>query len=425
MSDRNANAADRVERLKQDPRDVDSSTINELIRSEDKSERRLVADALLGIAESDPEFLVESRIDSSPLLEDESPLIRNNATLTASSLATDFPDEIANQLPALLDLLADEDSLVRANATKTIAILLSRDPEAVAGRIVPAIPRLIEQFGTDLAVDSYVLHVLQSLAEERPKEVAAHLETLLSVFDDEYVGSVLEQPDLGLSEENGAASGAAAVEASAEAVQQEGIERRNTNQELAAITIAKIVDECPEAVPELVSYVEPSLDNVKSSRAGNAMAIVGYLAEEHTDNITPLTDKIAAVLIGSDDVTTKVQSARTLALIAERSPERVSLVVGAEMERVLELLDVNDTELQAVVLGLLSYVAEIDPETVEQGRDRFVEFLDHENAYVRGNTVLTLKFVDPGAVPANLASSDPDEYVREMAAGVDATAGEE
>ncbi|SIR74575.1 HEAT repeat-containing protein [Haladaptatus litoreus] len=355
------------------------------------------ANTLLEIASDDPDTVSTAELVT--ILVHGTPPARSVA-VEAYEVVVDARPNAATSVATELHCLLDDEN-VRAKAAGAIAHLAERGA-APFKKSIPSLIRMVEppiEFGRDHAV-----HALLVLSSQFPRDVESAVSPLLDILENEMDansghknGSELANPSFGHEEPN----------------RETGVVRF-----AAAQTLLHVTRERPAAAVNVIPQVGLLLDDPKARIRGVASEILGAVAKEYPDHVSPHLEKLATLLTDDPEQPVPWKAASALAMLVDEYPEEFADTVADDAGELTLLLNDTNPEVRGVGVALLTYVVEYYPNAIEPATDRLCELLTSENPLIRANAARALR--DAESVVAldtleKVARNDPNSDVQEIA----------
>lgn len=388
------------DRVDEDPDAVSVGEVVRLVEPADVAERRQLVAILDRKVAAAPTSVTDVLEAIEPFFDHENDDVRTVAATTVELLAGRYPERVTGTVDHLSALIHDDNPFARRHAVWALAHLSGHDPELVA----PFVPELRPADDEPPYFErEHVVTILRNVVAEQPDEVVPLVPALLEV---------LESAD---RTSDGRTEGVH-TPGSGGLVDQDQFKDPIDVPLVAAELVADVADTAPADlepyVGDLIAIVEDAGRRTVRRNVVNALA---SLARENPAAVEPAVPGLAARL-QARDVELRVHAARALALVAAVDPAAVTDAVESTVADLEPLLREGTPPVQGAVAGLLSYVAEADPATVDPVVDPLIACLDAEEVFVRGSAAIALGHAggeDAKAALADLLDADLDPELRE------------
>ncbi|MFU8868942.1 HEAT repeat domain-containing protein [Natronococcus sp.] len=364
-------ATDRARRLRDaavaDPEGVALEDAVELLVLGDPETRRLAMACLEDTLEARPGASAAAVTAFERLLEDDDPHVRRRAALSAGAAIENGAEPFAPLVPTLEPIAADPAEPGRDAAVRALSALALECPDAMTDAVDPLLDACHARIVSDTA----------SHETDRPR-------------DDGAPSAVGPERD-----------------------------RRTATRVQATAALTRIAAERPGAAVDRVERVAALLEDDHHLVRAGACEVLESLAEWDPAAVEPFVPALVDRLESDTDHPVPWRAADALNAVGEEYPVRVGEELRDALRKLAAFLDRRDPGIRGIGVGLLAYVAQADPEAVEDTVPRVRELLEDDHAPVRANAALTLGLADrEEAVDAleSLAADDPDGAVRDAAA---------
>ncbi|NKE36103.1 HEAT repeat domain-containing protein [Natronococcus sp. JC468] len=311
------------------------------------------------------------------------------------------PEATDAAVTAFERLLADDDAHVRRRAALSAGAAIQGTDAASFEGLVPA----LEPIGDDPAEPGRdaAIRALAAIALERPESATGATDPLLEVC---HARVVPAEP---------------AADALPGAPSPVGPERdrRSATRVQAVAGLTRIAAERPAVLVDGAERVAALLEDDHHLVRSGACEVLESLAERDPAAVEPFVPALVDRLVSDTDHPVPWRAADALNAVGGAYPERVGTALEPAVDDVGALLERRDPGIRGVGIGLLNYVAQVDPASVEGLLPCVRELLASNHAPVRANAALTLGLAGcEGAVDdlESLAADDPDGAVRDAAA---------
>lgn len=398
-------AIELSEAARASPGDVDRSAVLELLAADDADARRYAIQAFRAADWPASELsAVVTRLESS--LDDDDAMLRNSALQALTDVAARDVELVESVVEDPATLLEDESDLVQSSAVELLFFVAKADPDAV----VDAVPNLIERFDPEtLAGRRGPLFCLAAVARERPDPFVDHVD----VFVDAFL-TTGDEPTV----DTGAIENPVDRERISDAFSNAGKQRR-THRTVAGDVVVNVAQSSPAAVRHRLDDIAAVADDADPQIQGVVVDVFGALAVDHPEAVIDHLPTLAARL--ADPPSVRRRAVQALAALSQSRPEPVVEAIEPYAAELVGALDAEEPTVRSAGAGLLSYLAERDPEAASPAREPARMLLDDDHAFVRGNAVWLLGAVGDASDRERLAElrdSDPDPDVREAATTV-------
>lgn len=227
------------------------------------------------IRELDPDEVTTADIDIERVragLTDEENLVRTHAAKIAGALAAHDVDAVTPLVSTLLDRLAEDHSVVLKESLTALALVADERPAELAD----GVPALVDLLDDELPlIRTFAARVVRPLAAEQPEWFAAELDGLLTVLDSEITNLVegLEEPPMG---------GLSTFE-QYRAIGEEGRKRQLAARAVAANVVVAVAEADSAAVVEHVPAIVDLLDSDDTLLITTSADVIASVAEDHPD----------------------------------------------------------------------------------------------------------------------------------------------
>jgi len=278
----------------------------------------------------------------------EDPARTRQALKTLRTYAAERPTDATTAIPVLRGLLTyDELGPVAARETvKTLRILAEADAEAVAP-VADDLRRYLNYNFDGPPKDT--ARAFAAIAEIHPEDVIEAVPALADLIDDREKGLAYATYTLALISRDTPAAIKPVAATLGRALADESI---NTNARLsAASAFGRTVAEDPALGVEYIDAVLSTLESSDHKLRNNATAILGDIAQTHSDVVKPHVDDLAPYLT-VDDRFTRVNTSGALSRVAEDFPESVEHLTGT----FIDLLADDDPLVRTNACWTLGYL---------------------------------------------------------------------
>lgn len=310
------------------------------------------------------------------------------------------PEASEAAVTAFERLLEDGDPHVRRRAALSAgAAIQGADTESFEALVSP-----LEAIGSDPAEPGRdaAVRALATIGLERPESVTGAVELLLDVCHARVVSA--ESP----ADTSPGASSSVGPER----------DRRLTTRVQAMAGLTRIAAERPETIVGYVDQVVALLEDDHHLIRSGTCEVLESLAEGHSDEVAPFVPALVDRLASDTDHPVPWRAADALNAVGGEYPELVGAALGSVVDDIEALLKRRDPGIRGVGIGLLTYVTQVDPSSVEGLLPRVHELLADDHAPVRANAALTLGLTGYGDAVDDLevlVADDPEPAVRDAA----------
>jgi len=401
-------ARDLADLAREEPSSVDPEELAALLDADAADARWYALQALrtaAGVGAIDLSTFVG---DLRGALADPDARVRSTAAMAIGDVAARDPTAVADHVEPMTDLLSGDDELVRTAVTDYLYRLADAadDPDS----------------GVDPAALEVAVADLRGLLEDPAQRENAVL--ALGPIADRYAGRLTGDVDAFREVFLAASDGPGGVDIDGSATHQtrEHIQDSTANAKVkrrairnaAGRALVAVAREDPTAVVESLPALADALEDPNPDARSFALEAFEAAAAGHADAVSQHLDRIAARL--EDGTGVREHATLALAAVSQSDPDAVVEAVGPYHDAVVDLLGHQSPAVRGAAVGLLSYLAEESPGSVDPGPVR--PLLDDDEAYVRGNAAWVLGYLEDEearAAIAERAADDPDPEVRSAA----------
>lgn len=368
------------ERTVTDPEGVPIEEILNALEANPSRNRSEVLEAL-SAATADQPRRAETAVTGLESLLDGSRTLRIAAADGLSVVAGNQPDAVSWAVPSLADQLDDDSGRVRASAARALATLGESQSESVRPVVDDVEPLLTDDAPFVRAAAAAIMTaVLPEEVDAAIPLVPALVEALepMSGLDSKAKEEWLRNSPVREK----------LLEAKSDARQDR--ERIRTH---FAAALATTAEQRPSSVVDCLPTVIEYLERESNPLVRSALLdVVGFVAQYDADTTGAAIEPVAAVLANTKEVTLQAKASWVLGLLAEKQPDRVFEAIQNDIPAIIALLDESDERVEGAAVGLLSYVAEHDPDAVRPALPQLRELLTADRATVRGGAVWALAY---------------------------------
>lgn len=211
-------------------------------------------------------------------------------------------------------------------------------------------------------------------------------------------------------------------------------------------TIEYVSTAAPDAVGDRLSIIVEYLDHPRDGVARHAGGALLSVSVQTPDSVIEFLPRLLASLTDSFEPVTGISRsthgghlqsleherrleyassrlivARSIAALAESRPEAAAkaVVESGTVDALESLFDDPQPRVRAAAVGIASYVAELEPKSIEPAMDRLIERLNDDHEIVRASAIWALRALDhPQAIEPLRAvrRNDPSEELCNLAA---------
>ncbi|MFB6194562.1 MAG: HEAT repeat domain-containing protein [Haloplanus sp.] len=395
-----ARLADRVASA---PDDVSVGALVAALQRDPPDDPDRAKEAFTSLAAADP-AAVSAAVDAlAPLVTDDA--CGPAAGVALSALANEYPGRAKGAAQPLCDLAKAEDKVyARKYAFHGLESLAAEHPSALDPAVVPVLRSNLS--GDTFERKGPALAVTAELARQDPAIVAS-LSPLL-------VEQVTIEKEFGTEQEY-----FEELPDQLRSQLQEDEVRWMRLRMIAALTLVEVARVDPDAVVEAALTLVDRLDEESNLTVREATYdLVWLVGQERPGAVSAAIEPFAERLRAEADPEIRGKVARALGMLADDERAAVVGAVEPAMSVVYEMLDADEPVARAGATGLLSYVAEAEPDRVEPVASRLQELAVDGPTYVRGNAIWSLAYVggeDAAETLRELADSADDEDIRALA----------
>jgi HEAT repeat protein len=370
---------------------------------------------LVSIAEAHPEIVSSAASALRPVLTEADDPVREATALVFATIGGSAPETVLPVAEDLATLLAGTSTSAN-NALLALMPVLESSPEQTLDALEDHWEAIRTLATSDVAtIRQRATRLLLAFAGFRPASIAEP-ETVSALLD------VLERttPDHSAEIPEGSDGVTRQFDEFVTFQERREQQREATAREMAALALAELAAERPSAfegeVDRLVTFVD---DRDPTVRAGTIDAVGRVAPVDRVASETALPPLVTLLVEDGRWPEIRSKAATALGLLAEVHPQSLVDAVQPHAEDFRELLWADDEGVRGGGVGVLAYLAEVDPSLARPARDRLLELLDDDAPFVRGNAALTLGFLDEPELEEQLRTlsrTDPDETVRRTAA---------
>jgi len=386
---------------------VSRAAVEALLESSDPTDKRAGLKAVALCVTGDEDCFDDSLPSLAPHLSAESSDVRYTALQTAISLIPVREDPTADAA-AIVNRLDDDSDRVAEQALDAAVCLAEHAPDAA----VDAVPEVVDFLGHDRSpVRKAAASFFLRLVETRPDTVEPAVGALVDHLDDTY-----ESPDLWGDAWNTALSDRRTKTDLVSHSHAEA-ERYRAIREAAARTLGVLARERPDTVRSRSDFLWASVSASDPHVSQSALSVLTVLGETYPTVVVEASEDICACLDaeGPHSDALVAVAVRALGVAVSEDPDRV--VEGAldRVDALLESLDHEDPHVRGAAAGVLSHVAEREPDAVSPSTSDVVALLDDDREFVRGNAAWALGVLPSEEAAAALRdrlAAEPDPTVQ-------------
>jgi len=399
-----------IRQIRDEPSRADADDIDQLLAAltgEDAHRRRAASLALTAVSREDPASLADRTRELAAAL-DEGPHVRGQVAQALADVAGTAPERVAPVAGKLRACLGIDADVTERSALRVLTPVADVDADVLSD-LAPDL-RAVVQRGSNLE-ESLVraLLLLSEVLPEAPDTVRAVVPDLLTLLKSLSVDNpTVESADESLAE-------------FVEPDHQEVVIQRASARKLAAVLLARVAAERPDAVKShaatAASFLDDSdllvrkavVDALHSVGAADPAALTG-------DDVIRALARCLRAEDQAEDVRGRVAAAFG-AVTVSRSDATADEFDGV-VPPATALLKSDDADVRLGAAKLLASVAAVDPEAAAPAAPELRARLSDENSIVRARALWALRDlrdVDAKPIISELADDDPNPDVRTLA----------
>lgn len=383
------------------PTDVSVPKLVDLLVESEGDQLETAIDALLTVlAEDRQEITMAIRMLQSSLTADEP---RYAAIVALTRITSNYPETATDLAPTFVDMLDRGDIAIRRNALRSLGYIARTSPTAVGDYMMNIEPFLTSDLPTERR---HATWIVAEVAEGRPELIGEMIDELIEIVIQDWAASGTDTaPD--------------SVPDVLEEFERHAQEEDDHIRENAATALAAVAQERPDELVDNVSSLIDFLDPESPSELQvSVIHILAFIAEERPDMVTPAIEPLAEIVANDGYPTLQSHAARVLGILAETHRGAVVDTVEPALPSLFDLLDDENPSVRRSVTGLLSYIADHEPQAIEPVRSDLLELLDDPVPTVRASAMWALLPLGGPTLRERLrdiAATDPEPELQQLA----------
>lgn len=359
--------------------DCDPLNAVELLDSDDRTKRTEAMRKLLFTSRRTPGRIAPVTDRLIPLLEEDAPFAGQAAQVLANVAHTN-PDAVVPLLSELVPHLSGESPTVRKYVVRAVYTLSQSRPRAITVG-VPELISLLEDPRTSERL--LVALSLAAIVVERPRELTGHTTVLLEIL--EHASTSDERRSETMPE----------TARTTQENSETGTEDVGTLRETVAFCIEQLSETDSDEVVPYAEDVEALLGDSSATVRATAIRTLESIVQRYPERIPGSVPRLVEIVTEDDTDVVREEAALSLTRLLESHPQRTMAAISEGVSDVARVLADSTPRRRGIAIGVLSYVAEVEPEAVEPYTKQVIDIAvdASESDATRINAAWTLGYV--------------------------------
>lgn len=385
--------------------DVDQADVEALLESSDSVDRRAGLKALVLTVTDEYDCFGEEIPSLTPYLTDADSTVRYDALRVAMELLPER-EELLSDAPAMIARLDDDSDHVADTALDAMSVL-AREDATVVKEVTDEIAGFLDSDRSEIR--KRAVRYLAIVSQERPADAIPVLDRLVAM-----IGETYEMPEFDTDDWRTPMT---------HTQTRQDVVSHGHEERARYMTIRELVTEV------LLVLVQDRLDSVLSHRdtlreylshpdphvRQQTLRVFTGLAEHRPSAAVDVSEEAMACLDADQPDDLNAVAVTTLGMAVSEDPSQLFPELLDRVDRLGAFLDQDDPHVRGTALGILSHVADRDPDAVEPVAADVIDLLDDGHSFVRGNAVWTLRYLatdEAGSALRDRLDLESDEAVR-------------